>query len=319
MDELQTLGTLLIRDPSPEVTERGRRALQIEISGLTAGRGTATRAAARQPAWLARRVAGLGLFAAAATAAAVVLVSGVTSPAVVRHVVKLSGRQVLLAAATTAARQPAAVGTYWYVKVEVAPPAPATDFTLQTWIAHDGSSWGGPDPAGTAGISPENGPQGFQVAGSSLTFAQLQDLPTSPAALEAWIARSEAHPRNSLVQPSGTHHPEARGMAWDLAGLLANAASIPAPPAVRAAAFEALAALPGVTSIGSVPGGQGLLIPVQPPSAGQFPGGKVPAGASQLQLVIDPATAQIYSETNFEGTETFLAAHWTNTLPSLAK
>ena len=111
----------------------------------------------------------------------------------------------------------------------------------------------------------------------------------------------------------------ARGMASDLVALLINSPNVPAPPAVRAAAFEALAVLPGVTSIGAVQGGQELLIPVQPPAASQFPGGKVPAGASQERLVIDPATAQVYSYTNFEGTETFLAAYWTNTLPPLAK
>ena len=108
-------------------------------------------------------------------------------------------------------------------------------------------------------------------------------------------------------------------MAGDLVALLGNSASIPAPPAVRAAAFEALAELPGVTSIGAVQGGQGLLISVPPPAASKFPGGKVPAGASQERLVIDPATAQVYSYTNFEGTQTIVAAYWTNALPPLAK
>ena len=86
---------------------------------------------------------------------------------------------------------------------------------------------------------------------------------------------------------------------------------LPAPPQVRAAAFRALAALPGVTSLGQVGGGQGVRFTL--------------LGGHQATLVIDPASGQIRA-TNFyvdNQSATFwqqipnatITGRWTNTLP----
>jgi hypothetical protein len=80
---------------------------------------------------------------------------------------------------------------------------------------------------------------------------------------------------------------------------------VPAPPAVRAAAFEALAAWPGVKSLGPVKGGVGLLIKLR----------RVPA-ADWPRLVVDPATALVRSEGDAKAI-TVIHTRWTNRLPKI--
>jgi hypothetical protein len=84
---------------------------------------------------------------------------------------------------------------------------------------------------------------------------------------------------------------------------------VPAPPKVRAAAFRALASLPGVRSLGPVKGGQGLLLP--------DPDGK-------NMLVVDPATSQVRGLSSdvidgrkVSGSSAITAAEWTNLLPKV--
>ena len=86
---------------------------------------------------------------------------------------------------------------------------------------------------------------------------------------------------------------------------------LPAPPQVRAAAFRALAALPGVTSLGQVGGGQGVRFTL--------------LGGEQANLIIDPASGQIRATNFFVDNQgaTFwqqipnatITGRWTNTLP----
>jgi hypothetical protein len=99
-------------------------------------------------------------------------------------------------------------------------------------------------------------------------------------------------------------------------GLISLVSQLPAPPKVRAAAFQAIASYPNVESLGAVKGGQGLLI-----SFGE---------GTPARLVVDPATSQI-REANFfvtaDGGELSaggssadpgsftLVAEWTNELP----
>ena len=79
---------------------------------------------------------------------------------------------------------------------------------------------------------------------------------------------------------------------------------IPAPPKVRAAAFLALAGLPGVKSLGPVKGGVGLRI--NPPGAFAYGG---------MKLVVDPATSLVRSETVGDAVTVIKKAQWTNRLP----
>ena len=173
---------------------RGRHQLQQAIL-----RPASRRRAMTGPSRTRRLAAGVGLTAAAAAAAIAALVPGGplnTAP------VRLSARQVLLAAATAAAAQPSS-GAYWHVKEVYDFDQPPfghprgtwkwTRYTQETWTNRDGAFWV-PDSAAGTGVVPLGGPGGFSVASSDLTFNQLQRLPESPAALKAWITHSFKHP-----------------------------------------------------------------------------------------------------------------------------
>ncbi|WP_433234214.1 hypothetical protein [Actinomadura nitritigenes] len=89
-------------------------------------------------------------------------------------------------------------------------------------------------------------------------------------------------------------------------GLVGLFSGTPAPPEVRSAAFRALAALPGLKSLGRVSGGQGLLLP----------------GPSKNMLVVDPRTSkvtgtieEVVNGRRLYGSNATLVAEWTNELP----
>jgi len=296
-DDLRTLATLLAApEPSDATIGRGRRQLVAAIRAPARRRRAAARGrgSRRSAGWLA---GGLGV-AAAATAAAVVLSIGST-PAVLRgnppvtggaSAARQEGQRILLAAAISAAAQPS--GTYWHFTVKTT-MAGASE-TDQEWVAHDMKYWSaqaacGTIPAGVVAQGPGYG--GFALKdGNLLTYQQTEHLPTNPAALAAWFAR--------YTPPAGTTTD-----SWIAASVIALEWLVPTPPLVRAAAFRVLAALPIVTGLGPVPGGQGLLIK-QPQDAGGWE-----------KLVIDPAAALVRSDSNSKGTTIIEAANWTNQLP----
>jgi hypothetical protein len=295
-DDLRTLATLLAApEPSEAAIGRGREQLVEAIGGPARRRRGAARGrgSRRRAGWL---VGGLGVVAAA-TAAAVVLSTG-TTPAVPRgnppatggaSAARQEGQRILLAAAISAAAQPS--GTYWHFTVKTT-MAGASE-TDQEWVAHDMRYWSaqaacGTIPAGVVAQGPGYG--GFYyTSGDLLTYQQTEHLPTNPAALAAWFAR--------YTPPAWTTDSSIA------ASLIALEWLVPTPPLVRAAAFRALAALPIVTGLGPVPGGQGLLIN-QPNADG-----------GREQLVIDPATGLIRSDSTSKATTTIEAANWTNQLP----
>ena len=304
-DELRALGALLAKPgPSSQTVERGRHQLQQAILR------PASRRRAMTGPWRTRWLAiGAGLTAAAAVAATVILVP--TGPRNAAPV-SLSARQVLLAAATVAAAQRPASGTYWHVEETFDSQEPAYRHTQDTWTIRDGAFWVA-DPAGT-GVLPLGGPGGFSVATISLTFKQLQGLPQRPAALKAWVTYSFEHPAYAqLGVPSASILPGYVAMA--LVDLLTD---MPVPPGVRAAAFGALASMPDVKSLGRVDGGQALVI--TGPPARMPPGHKLPPGALPLgdvEVVIDTATAQVRSIITTGQTETVISEGWTNQMPKV--
>jgi DNA-directed RNA polymerase specialized sigma24 family protein len=92
--------------------------------------------------------------------------------------------------------------------------------------------------------------------------------------------------------------------------------TVPAPPAVRADAFRALADLGNVTDLGERDGNRVLRIDfAELPAADKFEGGVLPDGVGHMTLVIDPETSQLVSMTNYQGTEDVLVAEWTNDMP----
>jgi hypothetical protein len=152
-------------------------------------------------------------------------------------------------------------------------------------------------------------PSPFRLGGPDVSFEQLQNLPTKPDALKAWIADALKHSdvRTSAGRPDATMQKQ-----FVFNGLISLVSQLPAPPKVRAAAFRAIASYPNVKSIGKVKGGgQGLLISLL---------------GTQARLVVDPATSRV-RDTNFFVTADgavvsipgtgggTIVAEWTNLLP----
>ncbi|MBC6460783.1 CU044_5270 family protein [Actinomadura sp. HBU206391] len=286
MDDLKRLGTLLaMPDPAPEVTERSRRRLQNTM------RGPARR---RRIGWTA---GGLSLTAAAA-AAALVVASNSTAPTATPNSppakASMSGRQILLAAATSAEHRPASTGTYWNIKHRHTPPVSGIELS-QTWTRRDGQVWISFRP----GMISSLGRRGFHLGGvERLSLSRFQKLPTDPAKLKAEVV--------AMVK-------DRKGRSADEKGLdalhILNELLVQAPtsPQVRAAAFRAIATFPHVKSLGKVSGGEGVLITL---------------GDAGTKMIIDLKTSQVSNEgfTNFGGkresmgTSTF-TAEWTNELP----
>ncbi|GAA4618312.1 hypothetical protein GCM10023195_82220 [Actinoallomurus liliacearum] len=219
----------------------------------------------------------------------------------------LSGRQVLLAAASTAERAPAGSGTYWHVKIEYTKSSGGTTgaSAIETWTRRDGRSWaktGSPtSPVKENGGKNGYWNDGFTVGDTQLSFQQIQRLPADPSALKKWITH-----HSSLMRDVGKGHGSVSADQVVSGALIGLLEMTPAPPAVRAAAFRALASLPEVRNLGRVDGGQGLLITQSD-------------GTSRL--VLDPATSRIRSSSfagkgkTASGTERVDAAEWTDVAP----
>ncbi|HVQ93415.1 MAG TPA: hypothetical protein VMU51_20420 [Mycobacteriales bacterium] len=307
MDDVQLVRAVL---PRPELTEeaahRGRRQLQERID---AGRGTRRGSGVVRRSRPVRRRAGLtAVTVGLAAAVAVPMGAGSPAPGTAgpsqvlggtrqsSSPAELSGRDLLLAAAATAASRPDGVGRYWHV-VMSSPGQPV----LESWTERNGVMWV-PVSAGRQ-VSIIGLPGGFGVAGDKLTFRQLQQLPEDPAALRNWIARSlRCSGYDPARLPSGT--------SLALTRLLYD---VPAPAGVRTAALQALAALPGIEPLGPVTGGEKLVIPIEPPPAEK----PLPhQAAARIVLVIDPATSLVHSYTDTHGTVTVRAYEWTDRGPA---
>ena len=315
MDEMDMLKDVLAKPgPSSDTVRKGRGELEQLIRHQSHAR-------TRRPGW---RMAGIGLAAAAvavAVTAAVMVTSGpprtrpgaaVRSTAT-RHrpaTAKPSVQQMLLTAAASAQRAPAGSGTYWYVRVRAATGNGNKLYLAESWTKRDGQTWIRDQKGGTLIELPRSpgvlGP--FFLGGRELTFRQLQHLPADPAALTRWIVTNAARHGGKSGGPVPSKAQEREDIFDSLDSLLSE---LPATPQVRAAAFRALAALPGVTSLGQVGGGQGVRFTL--------------LAGHQATLVIDPASGQIRA-TNFfvdnQGGEFWqqipnatITGRWTNTLP----
>jgi hypothetical protein len=215
----------------------------------------------------------------------------------------LSGPDILLAAATTAQQQQDGTGTYWYIK------AVTTGGTQwEYWFDRDGKGWYRSPKVGDRPIASPNS-TGFTVGAHNVSLQQIQDLPTNPDALKAWVTTAV---ENSGIRNSGGLL-DADGRARHVFyGLVSLVSQLPAPPKVRAAAFQAIAAYPNVTNLGPVAGGTGLRITL--------------FEDLHVRLVIDPATTQVRQSTFVvmpegglyvagEGGSIALTTEWTDTLP----
>ncbi|SNR52517.1 hypothetical protein SAMN06265355_103561 [Actinomadura mexicana] len=217
-----------------------------------------------------------------------------------------SGRQVLLVAATTALKAPAGSGTYWYVRTVSTNRDGGARTTMESWTRRDGRVWWkGEKTQGKVVVLTRPAP--FRLGGPEVTLAQLQELPTTPGGLKAWIA---AAVKKSDVTTSAGRPDGAAQERFVFEGLLSLLSQLPTPPQVRAAAFRAVASYPNVSNLGPVKGGQGLSI--------SFGGG------GKAHLVIDPKTSRITGTDYFVSADgaqvtvpggATIAAEWTDLAP----
>jgi hypothetical protein len=325
MNDLTTLREAWDQPDPPSAAARS--AARTALLDAAAGTGTST------PRHLRRPRLGLRLGVAVGTATAVV--AGVAGVAHVAHpgahttaASPSSAQQILLAAAMTAAAAPASPGTYWHVTTSTTISGNA--YSEQTWMRRPvGPGWVlgaksgnklleiSPDSMSPSGrgrfwlagdaslaqlqdlppakVSPPAARTAQPVQAGQVTYAELQKLPVSPAALQAWIVALNRTYYRDLGQPV----PRA-AVFESLNDLVGN---VPAPPAVRAAAFRVMASLPGVTTLGPGHGGQRLLITL---GAGEH-----------ATLVVDTATSHVTDTlTISNGNSATITAGWVSTLPS---
>jgi hypothetical protein len=293
MNDLQTLRAALTPDePAQDVVDRSRHRLQNHMLG------------GRRHRRVVPLAIGAGVLAAAVAAGVVVATLPDTpapapAPQAAAPVV-VTGQEVLLAAATVAAQAPAGTGTYWHVKIDE-----SQDY--EYWTKADGHVWFRGAKSGGQ-VVPLKMPTPFRLGGAEVTMDRIQKLPAEPAALRDWIANAVAH--SDIRTSAGPLTADQRQQAV-LEGLISLVSTLPAPPAVRAASFRAIAAYPGVRAVGAVPGGQGLRVP--------GPGGSA-------LLVVDPATGRVNQTSMYvtadgavaqaaEGTTMAISAEWTDNLP----
>jgi hypothetical protein len=294
--------------PSPTARATARAALLREIAA-THALEPAPRRRGRRLGWL---VGGTVVTAAAAVLAVVLSPAqpGQPTPPGQRAVQppspdELSGQQILLQAAEVAQAQPEGTGAYWHVEQEMLRPDSAIpNERYNNWITRDGVHYS--MPHGYPGVSRIVMETGFPVGGQLLTLERVEGLPTDPDELKTWMTNS--YDRLSTPEELAPVVP------YGLASLLWE---VPTPPAVRSAALRALATLPNVTNLGAVEGGQALRVFFAPPPADKFEDGKLPPGAGELTVVINPDTATLVSYTTYQGTIKILAAGWTNDLPEI--
>jgi hypothetical protein len=300
MNDLQTLRAALTPDePDQDVVDRSRHQLQNRIHGGRPGR--------KRVGWLS---VGVGLTAAAAAAAVAISVVPADGPATptdnASTVKTVTGKDVLLAAATAAEGAPEGAGTYWHVTVTVTRADGPAD-VWEYWTKQDGQEWfagAKTDGKPLSMDSPRAKP--FSLVGVDVTLGELRALPTEPAALKSWITEAIRNGDGRTSAGPFRDQPEMLEQAT-FDSLISLVSTLPAPPEVRATAFRALAAYPGVESLGDVPGGKGLLLP------------------GDVRLVVDPATGLVNGTSFFviggalytvdEHDSAKITGEWTDTLP----
>ncbi|UBU10283.1 CU044_5270 family protein [Nonomuraea gerenzanensis] len=245
MDEIELLHAARPHPDAPSPAARtAARAALLERAASPARR--------RRPAWQRARWLMIPAVAAAVAAAFLIVPDRSADP---RPPV-MSSRDVLLVAADTAERTPEGDGTYWHITItkEGAP-------TQEYWYRRDGRFWlKGKGLKGEGRLLEWPGkPQPFAVGPLRMSFEELRSLPAEEDAL---FARLRSAVAGSGVRTSGGPLTAAEQDGAALEALVALIGEAPVPPQVRAAAYRALAARPGVVDLGESEGGRRLQVPV---------------------------------------------------------
>ena len=249
------------------------RLSDVEISTSTPALHTIQRrAATMQRARYGRRISATALVGSAAAAA---LVLGPTLPVLGGGTPPSSAQamEVMLEASAAAAEQPVAgEAAYWHVVTEYFQPDRSPDTqSREIWIGNNR-----PTVLIDTGVNVESGlepgaaitidsPGRWFLAGDWSGFA---DVPTDPDELERAL-RAEMEPYDNVEDRDQHMFETVRGMLTES----------PAPPLVRAALWEVLAGIPGITHIGPTTDSVGR------------PG--VALAYNEFQLIVDPDTGAL--------------------------
>lgn len=165
-------------------------------------------------------------------------------------------RQVLLNAASVAASAPPTAGAYWHSRVVLqttglcrlvkGKPGGTADRcssrdVIERWFARDPkvTSWWTQQGGGrTVSGALNYGDKVADLGGRNVSLAELQQLPTDPAALKARLLATYAGHGTEANDPMG----ESQWLFTIVSGLVTD---MPVSGPVRAAAFRVLADLPG--------------------------------------------------------------------------
>ena len=196
--------------------------------------------------------------------------------------------------------------------------APATDADRAAWrAAGSPAKWTLPGPAGQRGreLSAAPSPRdvsvnpdgGFGIAGTPLTYAQVQALPTDPAKLKAYLIA-----RDTAAGHDGTWTPDQLAR-WYVEMLFTQSwellAQLPVSPATRAATYRMLADLPGLTTENNVHDATGR------PGAAIGYTYRVDDRTVPTRLIIDPESGALLSRDEDPEAWILLDTHFSNATP----
>ncbi len=190
----------------------------------------------------------------------------------------------------------------WYVEAdEYAPPRlqPALFGTLvQKWFSKD-EERGRQGSSGWQGESA--GALGFADWDPALDAPAAQALPTTPSGLRAALGSLRLGPGYlPYNQPNGNVTPDtAHGAFTQLAQLSTLLAEMPLRPATRAAAFRAIAELPGLRYLGEATtedGRRGIAVGELSPPLRELPQGgpNQPARRYEFELIFNPNSGRVF-------------------------
>ncbi|WP_326821036.1 CU044_5270 family protein [Streptosporangium sp. NBC_01756] len=332
MDELEKVRELYGEPPADPLLEtRVRRRLETEF---------------RRRRRLPWTVAVTGL-AAAATAVAIAFpgMTGETGPP--DRATEISGRSILLTAATRAESDPATAHGYWRVRKlhRRTYPEPlgrggnryrvVESRLTEQWVAADGRMWAGSRTLGARPESPAD-TEAWRRDGSPTEWADRQlstapgkgllnavtgRAPFSMAGHEMGIGEIQGLPADPAALKNRVAEVVRDVPAGSVDGVVADALSgllwsKPSPPDVRAAAYRALAELPNVRYLGTTTDERGR-------AGAAFSFTVRTTATVQRTLIIDPASSRVLSSTDTGGpgtagekVEVVLEAGWTDDEPA---
>lgn len=218
----------------------------------------------------------------------------------------LTAALVLREAATSAARQAPATGRYFFSESEYVSDDGVTTASGGTSYQWDGpylrKFWVGNGVAGLledprVSTTPTAVPSAISAGTGSLTWAQVQHMPTSPGPLRAAIAKLSY----GLYPKDHAHGSLARAEFSTISDLLYEA---PAPPSLRAALYRLAATLPGIRL---VKGAEDLV--GRPANEVYMPGGP-PSFNNGKAIFFDVSTSKVLGEAVFLGTNPACPPMW---------